>query len=110
MTRQADEVQQSMRNVAGGNQVEKSAVVRTYDREAVRARMTLLRAEVAQNKAAEADRRAALAAVPVEATDVALIADVLFVSEEEARRMLQAKNGDVTALLREAVGIQKAKA
>lgn len=109
MSRQADE-QKAMTTVGGGGHVEKTTAIRKYDQAAVAERMQQLRAEVAQKKAAEAKRNEELAAVPVETADVAVVAAELNISEDAARRRLQEKKGDLVAVLREAVGLPKAKA
>lgn len=52
MTRQAD-VQHSMQKMEAERNVERSSSMRTYDEAAVKEKMTKLRSEVAQKKAAE---------------------------------------------------------
>lgn len=99
-----------MNKVAGGNQVEKTSKLRTYDQTEVQQRMTKLRAEVAQKKAAEAKRAEEIAAVQVSDADVSVIADALNLSTDQAKRRLQEKNGDVVAVLREAAQLPKSKA
>ncbi|AYU77299.1 hypothetical protein conserved [Leishmania donovani] len=109
MTRQADE-QKSMRKVTGSGEAEKTSKLRTDDLAALQERMKKLHAEVTQQSEAKEQRARELAAVPVADEDVQVVAAALTVTPECARSLLQEKNGDVTAVLRDAVGLPKARA
>ncbi|CAJ1019591.1 hypothetical protein, conserved [Leishmania lindenbergi] len=109
MTRQADE-QKSMRNVTGSGEAEKTSKLRTDDLPALQERMKKLHAEVTQQTEAKEQRARELAAVPVADVDIQVVAAALAVTPECARCRLQKKNGDVTAMLRDAVGLPKARA
>ncbi|KPA77219.1 hypothetical protein ABB37_07126 [Leptomonas pyrrhocoris] len=109
MTRSAD-VQRSMNDVSGNGQAEKTSKLRTFDQTALQARMAKLRAEIAQKEEAEAQREREVVSRSVADADVEVVADALHVPTGVAKRQLQEKNGDVTAVLREAVGLGKARA
>lgn len=109
MTRQAD-VQRSMNDVSGDGQAEKTSKLRTFDQTALQQRMAKLRAEIAQKEEAEAQREKEMASRPVADADVAVVAAALNIAAAAAKRQLQEKNGDVTAVLREAVGLPKTRA
>ncbi|GET87077.1 hypothetical protein, conserved [Leishmania tarentolae] len=109
MTRQADE-QKSMRKVAGSGESEKTSKLRTDDLAALQERMKKLHAEVTQQNEAKEQRARELAAVPVVDEDVQVVAAALAMTPECARSLLQEKKGDVTAVLRNAVGLPKARA
>lgn len=106
MTRQSD-VQSVMKDV--GRQTEKSVVMRTYDQNAVNAQMQKLRSEIAERKLAEQRRAEELAAVEVDPAAVTLVAEELCISKADALSRLQEKKGNMVAVLREAVGLPKAK-
>ncbi|KPI84615.1 hypothetical protein ABL78_6320 [Leptomonas seymouri] len=109
MTRQAD-VQRSMNDVSGDGQAEKTSMLRTFDQTALQARMAKLRAEIAQKEEAEAQREREITSRSVEDADVEVVATALNIPAAVAKRQLQARNGDVTAVLRESVGLAKARA
>ncbi|KAK7197508.1 hypothetical protein NESM_000700600 [Novymonas esmeraldas] len=106
MSRQADE-QKSMRNVSGSGEAEKTSKLRTDDLAALQERMKKLHAEVTRQTEVKEQRAREVAAVPVADEDVQVVALALAVTPEYARRRLQEKNGDVTTVLREAVGLPK---
>ncbi|KAG5509387.1 hypothetical protein JKF63_06697 [Porcisia hertigi] len=109
MARQVDE-QKSMRNVSGSGEAEKTSKLRTDDLAELQERMKTLHAEVTQQNEAKEQRARELAAVPVGDADVQIVASALLMTPECARRLLQEKNGNVTAVLRNAVGLPKARA
>jgi NACalpha-BTF3-like transcription factor len=109
MTRQAD-VQRSMNDVSGDGQAEKTSKLRTFDQTALQARMSKLRAEIAQKEEAEAQKEREIVSRVVADADVEIVATALNISAAAAKRKLQERNGDVTAVLRDAVGLGKARA
>ena len=108
MTRQAD-VQRSMNDVSGNGQAEKTSKLRTFDQTALQARMTKLRDEIAQKEEVEAQREREITSRVIGVADVAVVAAALNVPAAVALRQLQEKNGDMTAVLRDAVGLVKAR-
>lgn len=71
-------------------------------------KVSKLWAEVKEKKEAERKKAADLAALPVDAEDVQLLADSLSMTNDEAKLTLQRKKGDAIAALREAVGLPSA--
>lgn len=109
MTRQADE-QKSMRDVSGSGGAEKTTQMRTDMLAERQERMKQLRAEVTRQTEAREQRARELTAIAVADADIEVVADALALTPECAKRRLQEKNGDVTAVLREAAGLPKARA
>lgn len=107
MTRQSD-VQESMKTISSG--AEKAVEVRKYDEKAVQERMKKLYANIAQKKMAEKKKMNELAQIKIEEDDVLLLMRELNWEQKTAEHRLREKKGDIVAVMREVVGLPKAKA
>jgi NACalpha-BTF3-like transcription factor len=108
MLKQAAEVQ-SMSKMSGQGTSEREVTQRSYDHAAAEARMAKLKENAAKRRAEEKVKEDLIQAVEVNAQDVALISSELCLDSAAAKRRLQERNGDVVAVLREAVGLPKLK-
>eukprot|EP00796_Vickermania_ingenoplastis_P008935 gene8935-6268_t len=97
----AADAKNEMNKMSEGQQ-EKSGDMKHFDEAAANDRVNKLWAEVTAKKAAEAQKAAEIAAIPVSEQDVILISSTLNISVTEAKLSLQRKKGDVVAVLREA--------
>ncbi|RNF25840.1 uncharacterized protein Tco025E_01940 [Trypanosoma conorhini] len=107
MARQSD-AQESMKDIS--SRAEKAVEVRKYDEKAVQERMRKLHADVLQKKLAEKKRMDELAQIPLQEADVLLLMRELGCDRAAAELQLREKKGELVAVLREVVGLPKAKA
>ncbi|KAH9597826.1 hypothetical protein LSM04_002289 [Trypanosoma melophagium] len=106
MTRQSD-VQECMNSIS--NRTEKATEVRAYDEQSVEERMRKLFLEIAEKKAADKKKADELAQIPVKNEDVELLMSELGWERAVAEHRLREKKGDTVAIMREVVGLPKAK-
>mmetsp|Transcript_73828 Transcript_73828/g.85721 ORF Transcript_73828/g.85721 Transcript_73828/m.85721 type:complete len:108 (+) Transcript_73828:67-390(+) len=101
MTKQQQE--QNSMQMGNQSQGEKEVQARAYDEVAAQERMSKLREKVKQQKTAEKAREAELAKVEVATGDVEMLADAMMCTPVIAERRLRERNGDVKAVLRDAL-------
>uniref|UniRef100_A0A7S1KXT9 Nascent polypeptide-associated complex subunit alpha-like UBA domain-containing protein n=1 Tax=Neobodo designis TaxID=312471 RepID=A0A7S1KXT9_NEODS len=82
---------------------EKEVTQKKYDEAAVAEKFKKLNEELAAKRDAAAKKEAKLAAVAVNAGDVTLVAEQLGLPAAEAKRKLQAHNGDAAKLFKAVV-------